>query len=110
MMPWASMTGHSVATVLCRDDHCRCLAGRYGGAWGKGGDGWMDGGRHFGPKLLDESPRGPADQFWTSRLGGELINCYLGLCLPTVACPWGDMVIDHWSQSFKLIWSNLEDW
>ena len=63
MMPWASMTGHSVATtVLCRDDHCRCLAGRYGEAWGKGGDGWMDGGRHFGPKLLDDRPRGADDQ------------------------------------------------
>ena len=35
---------------------------RYGGAWGKGGDGWMDGGRHFGPKLLDEQPRGADDQ------------------------------------------------
>ena len=65
MMPWASMTGHSVATMLCRDDmpaHYRCLAGRYGGAWGKGGDGWMDSGRHFGPKLLDEQPRGADDQ------------------------------------------------
>ena len=36
---------------------------RYGGAWGKGGDGWMDGGRHFGPKLLDHlAPRGADDQ------------------------------------------------
>ena len=37
---------------------------RYGGAWGKGGDGWMDhGGRHFGPKLLDDLlPRGADDQ------------------------------------------------
>ena len=41
--------------------HYRCLPERYGGAWGKGGDGWMDGGRHFGPKLLDEQPRGGAD-------------------------------------------------
>ena len=62
MMPWASMTGHSVATMLCRDA-LPLPAREIWGAWGKGGDGWMDGGRHFGPKLLDDQlPRGADDQ------------------------------------------------
>ena len=50
-----------------------------------------------------------APNCWIVGLGGQMINWYLGLCLPLVAYPWGDMVNDHWSQSFKLIWSNLEN-
>ena len=47
--------------------HYRCLSGRYGGAWGKGGDGWMDiGGHHF---------------CGITRLRGKMINCYLGRVL-----------------------------
>ena len=42
-----------------------------------------------------------APNCWMSGLGGQMINCYLGLCLPPVACSWADMVIDHWSQSLK---------
>ena len=55
MMPWASMTGHSVATMPLP---AREIWGSLGQGWG-----WMDrGGRHFGPKLLDETPWGEDDQ------------------------------------------------
>ena len=108
MMPWASMTGHiSVATMLCRDDmpasvhHYRCLPGRDMGELGArvGMDGWTMVAAISAPNC-----------WMTCCLGGRMINCYLDLCLPPLASPSGDMVIDHWSQSFKLIWSNLDDW
>ena len=69
MMPWASMTGHSVATMLCRDDmpasvhHYRCLPGRDMGELGArvGMDGWTVA-AISAPNCWIVLPRGADDQ------------------------------------------------